>query len=284
MIQDIAPHRYDVTFCVPEVKKNDYMLIYHEDNVLCHMQGAAIAYPFVEDIEEAFPEVYKKAKFLFKIDDVNYFGLPNAEISEFCHWKYLPKEYMRKVEPVWKAFAGITGYQIHKWHLEHQFCSCCGGTMKALDKERAVRCSQCGKTVYPQICPSVIVAITNGDQILMTKYAKSHSSFQKYALVAGYAEIGDSLEDTVRREVWEEVGLRVKNIRYYKSQPWSFTDTLLVGFFCETDGDTKIRMDKSELSAAEWFHRDALPVERSEAGISLTGEMIEFFQKNKTVI
>ena len=94
-------------------------------------------------------------------------------------------------------------------------------------------------------------------------------------------EVGESLEDTVRREVMEEVGLRVKNIRYYKSQPWPFSDALLAGFFCEADGETKISMDKGELSAAEWFDRAHLPAERSESSISLTGEMIEAFQDGK---
>ena len=153
--------------------------------------------------------------------------------------------------------------------------------MQAHGAERAMRCPSCGRLSYPQICPSVIVGITNGSRILLTKYTPGHSSFRKYALVAGYAEIGESLEDTVRREVMEEVGLRVRNIRYYKSQPWSFSGALLAGFFCETDGCVRITMDQDELSAAEWFERDNLPVERSEAGISLTGEMIEAFRNGR---
>lgn len=119
---------------------------------------------------------------------------------------------------------------------------------------------------------------SQGDQILLTKYASGHSSYKKYALVAGYAEIGESLEDTVRREVMEEVGLCVKNIRYYKSQPWSFSGALLAGFFCEVDLDAEITMDQEELSAAEWFDRTSLPMERSESSVSLTGEMIDAFR------
>lgn len=150
--------------------------------------------------------------------------------------------------------------------------------MEAQGSERAMRCPVCGKLSYPQICPCVIVGITDGDRILMTKYASGHSKYKKYALVAGYAEVGESLEAAVRREVMEEVGLKVKNIRYYKSQPWSFTDTLLVGFFCDVDGTAEITMDADELSAAEWFERSRLPEERSEACISLTGEMVDAFR------
>ena len=151
--------------------------------------------------------------------------------------------------------------------------------MKASDKERAMSCPQCRKVYYPQICPSVIVGVTDGDKLLMTKYAANHSSYRKYALIAGYAEIGESLEDTVRREVMEEVGLKVKNIRYFNSQPWSYTDTLLVGFFCDVDGDSRITMDIEELSVAEWLTREEIPWESANSSTSLTGAMMKAFKE-----
>ena len=86
-------------------------------------------------------------------------------------------------------------------------------------------------TVYPKICPAVIVAIHDGDRLVLTRY--KDRPFKHYALVAGFNEIGESIEETVHREVFEETGLRVKNLRFYKSQPWTFTDTLLFGFFAE---------------------------------------------------
>ena len=99
-----------------------------------------------------------------------------------------------------------------------------------------------------------------------------------WALVAGFTEIGEPLEDTVRREVMEEVGLTVKNLRFYKSQPWSFSDTLLVGFWAEVDGDDAIRVDHEELKEARWFGRDEIPLERTGDRVSMTGEMIEQFR------
>lgn len=278
MIQDIAPHQYDVTYRRTQAKDSDIMLIYHKNSLLCRMEGDNITYPTVKEIAAVFPNIYEKAKFLFHIDAEDYFELRQPKLEAFDGWTYLPKEGLRNARPIWKAYAGITGFQIHKWYTEHQFCGRCGQRMEPQGTERAMQCPDCGKVTYPQICPSVIVGITCGDRILMTKYASSHSSYRKYALVAGYAEIGESLEDTVRREVMEEVGLRVKNIRYYKSQPWSFSDALLVGFFCEVDGEVEITMDADELSAAEWFDRKNLPAERSEASISLTGEMIDAFR------
>lgn len=151
--------------------------------------------------------------------------------------------------------------------------------MKAKQTERAMQCLDCGRVVYPQICPSVIVGITDGSRILMTKYASSHSNYKKYALVAGYAEIGESLENTVAREVMEEVGLKVKNIRYYKSQPWGFDSNLLLGYFCDLAEKAEIQLEEEELSLAEWV--DYKDVPDDPEGLSLTREMMVHFRKSR---
>lgn len=135
-------------------------------------------------------------------------------------------------------------------------------------------CDKCRNMVYPKLSPAVIVGITDGNRLLMSQYAGRE--FKKYALIAGFAEIGESLEDTVRREVMEEVGLHVKNIRYYKSQPWSFTDSLLMGFYCDLDGDDRITLEEDELSLAKWIEREDIPTKPSRA--SLTNEMIMRFK------
>ena len=129
--------------------------------------------------------------------------------------------------------------------------------------------------VYPRINPAVIVGVTDGDRLLLTKYRGR--AYKKYALVAGFTEIGESFEQTVAREVMEETGLKVKNIRYYKSQPWGFADNILAGYFCEVDGNPTIQMDQEELSVAEWIERDAIPVEPED--LSLTNEMIIYFKQ-----
>ena len=102
--------------------------------------------------------------------------------------------------------------------------------------------------VFPKIAPAVIVGVTHGDKILMTKYAGRE--YKRYALIAGFTEIGETAEETVKREVMEEVGLTVKNIRYYKSQPWGFDSNLLLGYFCELAEEEEIHLDEEELSVA----------------------------------
>jgi NAD+ diphosphatase len=148
--------------------------------------------------------------------------------------------------------------------------------MSRSGKERALCCSSCGNTVYPRINPAVIVGVLNGDKILITRYRTGYSH---NALIAGFAEIGETLEETVSREVMEEAGIRVKNIRYYKSQPWGMAQDLLVGFYCEADGDDTIRMDEGELKYAAWTAREDLQLQPNN--LSLTNEMMRMFKENR---
>ena len=138
-------------------------------------------------------------------------------------------------------------------------------------------CPQCKNTVYPKICPAVIVAVHDGDRLLLTRYRGR--PFKKYALIAGFNEIGETIEQTVHREVLEEAGVRVKNLRFYKSQPWVLTDSLLLGFFCDVDGDPTPVLRDGELALAEWHTPEDVPADYSR--ISLTGEMIDRFREGR---
>ena len=138
-------------------------------------------------------------------------------------------------------------------------------------------CDRCHQMEYPKISPAVIIAVTDGNRLLLSKY--NGRTYKKYALLAGFTEIGETLEQTVSREVMEEVGLKVKNLRYYKSQPWSFSGTLLFGFFCDVDGDDTLTVDHEELSMAQWVERDKIPDQGNN--ISLTKEMMMLFRDGK---
>ena len=188
-----------------------------------------------------------------------------------------PLSVLRSGDPRHLAFASITGHQLYLWYQSRRFCGKCGKPMSHSDKERMMYCKHCGQIEYPVLCPAVIVAVTDGDRLLLTKY--EGRDYKRYALIAGFAEIGESIEDTVRREVMEEVGLKVKNIRYYKSQPWSFSGTLLFGFFCDLDGDDAITLDTEELSVACWFSRDEIPDDGEN--VSLTREMMRIFKTSR---
>lgn len=152
--------------------------------------------------------------------------------------------------------------------------------MKPKTTERAMICESCGFTDYPKICPAIIVGVVDGEKIMLTKYA--NRAFTRYALIAGFCEIGESVEATIRREVLEEVGVKIKNIRYYNSQPWGFSESLLLGFFADLDGEGTVTLDTEELKEAVWMEREEVPDDR-ENGLSLTYTMMQAF-KNRQVV
>jgi len=142
------------------------------------------------------------------------------------------------------------------WHQNTQFCGVCGGPMK-LHTDISKRCEHCGKEVWPQVSPAIIVRITRGDdEILMARARNFRGDF--YGLIAGFVETGETLEEAVVREVHEETGLEVKNIRYFASQPWPYPCGLMVGFTADYAGGT-IHVQREELKNVAWFHRSHLP-------------------------
>ncbi len=265
MIQDIWPKVYDISFKKDEASKDDYLLIYKENQVLLSRADNLVPYA---------KEFKVKSTYLFSIDGQLFYLAEDADICENEKYRYYTIDEIKQLEPMWIAFVAITGLSLKHFYDNNRFCGHCGARMEKSTFERAMCCTQCKNVMYPKISPAVIVAVTNGDELLMTKYA--NRPYSKYALVAGFVETGETLEDTVRREVMEEVGLRVKDIKYYKSQPWSFSDSLLMGFFASLDGDSTIHLDTNELKEGRWFKRADIPYNPSN--ISLTNEMIELFR------
>lgn len=272
MIQDIAPHIYKNEYKPQKPTKNSYIMYFERGKLLAKTVEGEIAYFTFGEMEAENTGIYENATYLFTIDEISFFLVEKLNCKDPYEW--IEKDVLRRAQPLYLAFAGITAYQLYNWYESHRFCGKCGRPMKKDEKERMLYCESCHTMEYPKICPAVIVAVTDKNRLLLTKYAGR--GYKKYALVAGFAEIGETIEETVRREVMEEVGLKVKNITYYKSQPWSFTDTLLFGFYCEVDGSREIILDESELSVAEWFEREEIPV--TEKNVSLTNEMILNFK------
>jgi len=227
--------------------------------------------------------------YLFSIDDRQYFlyppqaepvGMEGSSVS-LPGYEYMKIFEIRRKQPGHRVFAAETAYHLYVWYRDNQFCGRCGHGTVADGKERMLRCPVCGNMIFPKIAPAVIVGVTRGDEILLTTYA--NREYKRYALIAGFTEIGETAEQTVAREVMEEVGLPVKNIRYYKSQPWGFESDLLLGFYCEVDEEaadsSHICMDEQELASAEWVKREDMPEYPEE--ISLTHEMMMRFKYDR---
>lgn len=271
MLQDLYPHIYhnEISWKAPD--PDDRALVFAGDHtVLCRMDGETPALPRIADVPGAW-------QYAFSIDARAYY-LVDAQppLPAPAGFLYQKTAVLRANadRPSPELFAVAAGESLFRWYSAQRFCGHCGARMEKSKLERAMVCPSCGNTVYPKICPAVIAAVHDGDRLLLTRYRGR--PFKKYALIAGFNEIGESIEQTVHREVMEEAGVRVKNLRYYKSQPWVFTDTLLMGFVCELDGSDKITIQEDELAEAAWHHRSELPADHSH--ISLTGEMIEQFR------
>lgn len=277
MLHDISPQIFRNEFYIKTPNKDDFALFYEDNQVLLMGSDENLSIPTFQELEIINPEIYKNCDYLFAIDDHAFYLVSGLEGMETPEFKKHELQIFRTLQPMWLGFAGITGSQLYRFYNNNQFCGRCGHSMRKSTKERALCCDQCKNIAYPKISPAVIVAITDKDRILMTRYTKG--VYTRYGLVAGFVEFGESLEQTVEREVMEEVGLKVKNIRYYKNQPWSFSDSLLVGYFAEVDGSNEITLDECELAEATWFSREDIPV--NPLKISLTNEMIEAFRNRE---
>lgn len=282
MIQDIFPAKFYNHFQNYEASEKDFVFLFSEGKVLVRYNQFSqdLSFPLFED----FSKQKLSATYLFSIDNQKFFLIPDQtavpeKLSDFSFYtprqlRDLPLSPLAKVS----LFAAFSAYHLWKWYDDNKFCGHCGKPLVHDTVERALCCSECKTKIYPRINPAVIIGILNQkkDKILITKY---RTGYAHSALVAGFTEFGETLEQTVEREVMEEVGLKVKNIRYYKSQPWALAQDILAGFFCEVDGDDKIKMDESELKYAEWVSREEVELQPND--YSLTNEMMKMFKSGE---
>ena len=277
MIQDIAPHTYHNEYKPVAPDKESHILAYEEGKILMKKDGETMTLPSFGELEGKVENLYENYIYLFSIDEEHFYLIPDLDTRLLPGYQFEITRVLRTAEPQYLAFAGITGYQLFQWYSKRRFCGCCGKPMVHDKHERKMICPACGNGEYPVLSPAVIVGVTNGDKLILSKYeGRNHT---RYAMIAGFAVIGETIEETVHREVMEEIGVKVKNLRYYKSQPWSFSGTLLFGFYCDLDGDDTLTVDHSELSMASWFNREDIPDEGDN--ISLTKEMMMAFKHGK---
>lgn len=268
--KQVVPETTDIVICI----QKNAILVCRDSNNQLSLPTWAMVQTWSGSWNQWFEEPLTYA---FRLQDKNYF-LWMGEAGECPDEKYAyePASSLRQKESKNICFALMTAWHIYNWYRVNRYCGGCGTPTVHDHVERMMRCPNCGNMIFPKIAPAVLVGITHNDKIVLIQYA--NRNYKHYGIVAGFIEVGETAEEAVAREVMEEVGLKVKNIRYYKSQPWGVAGNLSLGYFCELDGDDDtITLDENELSMAQWHHRDDIPAD--DDGISLTREMVRIFKE-----
>jgi len=295
MIQDIEPKVYQSQFNKKYPNISDTLIYMVDRSILMLKDGEEYHFPTFKNTEIAshFNEDGSMSENVWKdkvrkdykdmellrtigIDEEDFYLIDSDDIfSKSENFEMVSTEILRHFKPLYKAFAVATVSHLYRWRQSNVFCGKCGKKMKPSESDRALECMECGNVVFPRISPAVTVNIINNNKILLVR--NNGGPFKRFAQVAGYVEIGESFEDTVKREVFEEVGLRVKNIKYYKNQPWGLSDTQMIGYTCELSGDDKFKIQEDEIQEARWFSADEIPPDIADR--SLTYEMIGNFRR-----
>lgn len=280
MLQDIKPHLLDNQFRELKPTADDYFFSFKANKILLTIgEHNAVTLPFFGDLYASPEEVEGLTEYLFSIDNRHFFLIRDLEYLDLKGrtLTYLPINTIYKLKEKWQIFAGITAYHLNGWYCKRIYCGYCGNTLENSIHERARICNECGNIEYPMIAPVVMVAVVHEGKLLLTKYADR--DFDLHGLVAGFVEIGETLEEAAQREVKEEVGLEISDLKYFGSQPWGISGSVIVGYFAELKGSETICLDQKELSDAAWFERSEVPHELSD--LSITYEMIEAFRNKE---
>ncbi len=251
-------------------------LAFHNDRVLVQEAGALVHFPSLSTLERAGFEVAAEEHFRGP-DGIHCHAVDLAgpvEAPPGLALYGLRGLYSRVPDKLFGALGRAA--QLLEWNRGHRFCGRCGERTVPSQSEQAKECPGCRALHFPRLSPAVIVSVRRGPEILLGR--SPHFQPGVYSVLAGFVEPGESLEETVAREISEEVGVEVAGIRYFGSQPWPFPNSLMIAFTAEYAGG-EIQVDHNELEDAGWFRVDALPVAPSP--LSIARALLEDFVREQ---
>jgi len=258
-----------------------YWFLFQKEKILTWTDGNATRPLLIkgEDIAGITPEHALHVGVLegvncYAVSDVTEKGIeiPGAE------WVPLRQPYDKFNEEMFLIYGRAR--QLLTWAENSRFCGRCATPMALKQDERCFECPSCGLTSFPRISPAVIVSIEKDGNLLLARSQRFYG--RMYSVLAGFAEPGESLEACIRREIKEEVGIEVKNITYFKSQPWPFPDSLMIGFTADYAGG-ELTIDQHEIAEAAWFGPEELPLIPGK--ISIARALIDHFvERRKNVL
>ena len=266
-------------FC-DKKEERGYWFLFKKDKVLYFGQGEDIRFPELLSPSELGLKT-TEPQFIGTIDGKSAFAAQVFETEEICYnccgvAQYTYAGLRDLYTAIGRDMFTIVGRALHicRWHDSWKLCPTCGAPMEDSKTERAKVCTKCGRIDYPVLSPAVITAVTKGDKLLLAHNVRFADG--RYSIIAGFVESGESAEDAIRREIMEEVGIKVKNIRYFGSQCWPFPNSFMLGFTAEYESG-EIKPDGVEIDKADWFSADQFPNLPSFASISRA--LIEDFRK-----
>ena len=257
---------------LPKTNEDIYFLFYKNELLVKSENNKAII-PAIKDLKN------------LELINVQYFGSINGQN---CFCGELNKDaiipnimYFRKLKALTHLLSeemfwiGGRAIQIVNFNNDHKYCGRCGTLTQSLNIEISKKCPKCGLVNYPRISPAIIVAVVNDGKLLLAH----NNAYPKnlYSVVAGFVEVGETFEECVVREVREETGITVKNIKYFGNQPWPFPNSLMIGFTCEYESG-EIQVDGEEIGHAKWYSSTELPL--TPDSISIAKKLIDWFAEN----
>ncbi len=264
----------------PEVRSHPaWWFIFQQSKLLVDQKLESMTIPFLIDSDE-LRLAFVSQNYLGRLDNRDCFA---AEVAEGTAppagmaFEGLRQVYGRLDEDLfWIAARAV---QVVDWDRTHQFCGRCGVPLKTKADERAKECPQCGLLHFPRLAPAIIVLVERGDQLLLAR--SRHFMPGMYSVLAGFVEPGESLEEAVAREVKEEVGIEIKDIEYFGSQPWPFPHSLMIGFTATYAGG-EISLENKEIEDADWYTVEKLP--RIPGKISIARKLIDRFLAKRGIV
>ena len=241
----------------PESAERELHIVFQRGSLVSDMRSPDMCLIAQEEIQRGGWTV-RRRHFMGFWHEQPCYALEIDEIDEVDPMQYQTGslyQILGRVDEQLFALAGRAS-QLLDWERDHRFCGRCGTPMRSDAREAAMRCDPCGTINYPRIAPCVIVLVTRGEELLLARNANFPRPM--YSTLAGFIEPGETVEDTLVREVREEVGVDVNNLRYFQSQSWPFPNQLMLGYFAEYAGGD-IVCEPTEILDAQWFHYSDLP-------------------------
>lgn len=269
----------NITNFIPAVEaispktKDDFYFLFYKGELLVKSEDNKALIPVINDLDN------------LELNNVQYFGSikgQNCFCGELSNNPIIPKNmYFSTLKalshrlPIEMFWIGGRAIQIVNFNNDHKYCGRCGTLTESVEGERAKKCPKCELVNYPRISPAIIVAVVKEGKLLLAHNNAAPKDL--YSVVAGFVEPGETFEECVMREVREETGINVKNIKYFGNQPWPFPNSLMIGFTAEY-ASGEINVDGKEIGHADWYSSNEMPV--TPDSISIAKELIGWFTKN----